>query len=196
MRKIDKENISGEKGNLFYESLLLKGKVCVHCGDGFSYRLHGNRKSFRKTDFTFYQLFDKVSDNDNLESLYLHDSCLVPLFLKFRKKTDISLENRLIHCIQRYDRFGNQLYKKNYLYHRKGILEKIYQKEAEEIFIRKVTPLYTQHEMFSWHCIDYRFKEENREAFELARDALNRKYRKKGVCIKLTPKEVGFKLSA
>lgn len=183
---MDQDNITGEKGSRIYETLALKGKRCVFCHCSFCHHLHGNKKTYKKNDFTYYV----VSPDD-----YLHECCFEPLVTKHYKKNVLKFNGRRIDSITQYDRFGKQLYTKNYVKGIKSFLRKKYKKEAEKKFIDKVQHLYAQHDLFSFHCTNYEFKEEKMKEFERLLRRVNRKYRKKGVTITLTPKEVGYRLS-
>jgi len=181
---MDKDNITGTKERI-YETLALKGKTCILCKRDFCYPLHGNKKSYKKNDFTYFMLSDDC----------LHENCFDPLVTRYYKKNVLKFNNRRVDSILQYDRFGKQLYKKNFVKGIKSFLRKKYKKEAEKKFIDKVRHLYEQRDLFSFHCTNYVFEEENLKEFERRLRRVNRKYRKKGVTITLTPKEVGHKLS-
>lgn len=167
----DADNITDRQ----YETLLLKNRACVQCGENFVHRIAHNRRNFKKMEFSFYHL---IATN---EQYYLHPDCLLDLLKsdRYSGKEKLIIDGSNITEIHLCDRFGENMYKLNYLKKLAGILQKTYEKECGEDFLKSIRVLYTVESDFPRY-IYYRFNGDEVE-FERIKKKCNKRYASKGV---------------
>jgi hypothetical protein len=160
----DSDNITDAR----YETVMLRGKQCMHCQDDFAYVLHKNKRVFKKTEKSFYRVV--VAEQSDA---YLHVDCMMPLLL-----TDGLASAQRIDLL---DRFGRNLNKVNYVKRLDGMLAKHHEVECIKQFKTEVKHLYAWEQDFPRYFISFKG-----DVGEFER--IRAKY--KDVVLRLTPEDV------
>lgn len=198
----DEQNIitcGDKKRERRYEPVQLRGQTCLWCIGAFSVYLHGNRRTFKKLDFAYYTVQHSSDGDASSQPRYLHADCLLPLALSKQynattKRLTLRGETRPVYAIVMTDRFGEPLYRTNYVKKLDAMVRKHWAAEQKSDFLRAVRPLYREEIMFSFHCSNYKFNGDQ-AAFDDALRTVNRQYSQYGVSLELTAEQVGFILS-
>lgn len=199
----DEQNIiitgDDKKRERRYAPVQLRGQLCLWCNCAFSVYLHGNRRTFKKLDFAYYTVQHSADGDAPNQSRYLHADCLLALALSNQynattKRLTLRGETRPVYAIVMMDRFGEPLYRTNYVKKLDAMVRKHWAAEQKREFLGAVSPLYREEIMFSFHCSNYKFNGDQ-AAFDDALRTVNRQYSQYGVSLELTAEQVGFMLS-